>query len=150
MANGIPSDKEVTFITTNKAIAQIINGQLIAVGKGEVELIPQLVDYPNIQIPTTLIVTVGDIENFSAYIEGKDTIRLGCKNEYTLKGTSDLQSVSINFNLEPTNLAKIETIKNNSCIIIANEDNLLGKIILHAQYNNQDYTKEIEVIPLWR
>ena len=108
-------------------------------------------NHPEIQ--KIIQIQVGGEKEFSAYIEGKAAIRLGCKNEYILKGTSDLSIESFTgFTLEATKLAKIEKINitNCSCIIKANEDNELGKIILHAMYNNIDYAKEIEVIPLWR
>ena len=151
MANGAPSDEPVTLITTEKSIARIVDGQLTAIADGTVDIIVQLTNHPEIQ--KIIQIQVGGEKKFSAYIEGKDAIRLGCKNEYILKGTSDLSVESfIGFTLDRTELAKIEKIDKNtySCIIKANEDNELGKITLHATYNNVDYIKEIEVIPLWR
>ena len=150
-ANGTPSNEPVTLITTDKSIARIVNGQLTAVANGTVDIIVQLTNHPEIQ--ETIQIQVGGEKEFSAYIEGKAAIRLGCKNEYILKGTSDLSLESfVGFTLDSTKLAKIEKIDKAtySCIIKANEDNELGKIILHATYNNVDYVKEIEVIPLWR
>ena len=150
-ANGTPSNEPVTLITTDKSIARIVNGQLTAVANGTVDIIVQLTNHPEIQ--ETIQIQVGGAKEFSAYIEGKAAIRLGCKNEYILKGTSDLSSESfVGFTLDSTKLAKIEKIDKAtySCIIKANEDNELGKITLHATYNNVDYVKEIEVIPLWR
>ena len=150
-ANGVPSNEPVTLITTDKSIARIVNGQLTAVANGTVDIIVQLTNHPEIQ--ETIQIQVGGEKEFSAYIEGKAAIRLGCKNEYILKGTSDLSLESfVGFTLDSTKLAKIEKIDKAtySCIIKANEDNELGKIILHATYNNVDYVKEIEVIPLWR
>jgi len=150
-ANGVPSNEPVTLITTDKSIARIVNGQLTAVANGTVDIIVQLTNHPEIQ--ETIQIQVGGAKEFSAYIEGKAAIRLGCKNEYILKGTSDLSLESfVGFTLDSTKLAKIEKIDKAtySCIIKANEDNELGKIILHATYNNVDYVKEIEVIPLWR
>ena len=150
-ANGVPSNEPVTLITTDKSIARIVNGQLTAVANGTVDIIVQLTNHPEIQ--ETIQIQVGGAKEFSAYIEGKAAIRLGCKNEYILKGTSDLLLDSfVGFTLDSTKLAKIEKIDKAtySCIIKANEDNELGKITLHATYNNVDYVKEIEVIPLWR
>lgn len=150
-ANGTPSNEPVTLITTDKSIARIVDGQLTAVANGTVDIIVQLTNHPEIQ--ETIQIQVGGAKEFSAYIEGKAAIRLGCKNEYILKGTSDLSLESfVGFTLDSTKLAKIEKIDKAtySCIIKANEDNELGKITLHATYNNVDYVKEIEVIPLWR
>lgn len=150
-ANGAPSNEPVTLITTDKSIARIVDGQLTAVANGTVDIIVQLTNHPEIQ--ETIQIQVGGEKEFSAYIEGKAAIRLGCKNEYILKGTSDLLLESfVGFTLDSTKLAKIEKIDKAtySCIIKANEDNELGKITLHATYNNVDYVKEIEVIPLWR
>lgn len=150
-ANGAPSNEPVTLITTDKSIARIVDGQLTAVANGKVDIIVQLTNHPEIQ--ETIQIQVGGEKEFSAYIEGKAAIRLGCKNEYILKGTSDLLLESfVGFTLDSTKLAKIEKIDKAtySCVIKANEDNELGKITLHAIYNNIDYAKEIEVIPLWR
>jgi len=37
----------------------------------------------------------------------------------------------------------------NVYIFRANAENKLGKIVLTATYNNKEYTKTIEIIPLW-
>jgi len=37
----------------------------------------------------------------------------------------------------------------NVYVFHANAENKLGKVILTATYNNKEYTKTIEIIPLW-
>ena len=150
-ANGIPSEEPTTLITTNKAIAREVNGKLTAIAAGTVDIIVQLTNHPEIQ--KTITIQVGEEKQFSAYIEGKAAIRLGCTGEYELKGTEVLVLTNehkVVFTLEETTLAKIIDVSLSSCKIKANEENELGKIILHAVYDDIDYTKEIEIIPLWR
>ena len=146
-ANGIPSDESVTLISTDKSIARNINGQLTAIANGTVDIIVQLTNYPNIQ--QTLTIQVGGEKEFSAYIEGNATIRLDRESTYSLVGTDDIDG-DVSFSLEETALAKITKVENNICTILANNVNELGTVVLHAQYNGNDYTKQIEIIPLWR
>ena len=152
-ANGIPSEEPITLITTNKSIAKNINGKLTAVAEGTVDIIVQLINYPNIQ--KTITIQVGEQKQFSAYIEGAATIHLDRESSYVLKGTEELIN-TVNFELEKTSLAKIistDTNKDYDEFLenqLANDDNELGFIVLHALYNNNDYIKRIEIIPLWR
>ena len=145
--NGTPSNAEVEFISTNKQIAKIMNGQLMAVKEGSVDIIVQLKQYPTIQ--QTINITVGSKKSeFSAYIEGSDTLRLDRIGLYVLKGTEDIVGEVV-FSIDDITLAKISTAENNQCNLRANAKNKLGKIILSAVYNNVTYTKEISIIPLW-
>lgn len=146
-ANGIPSDEPVTLITTNKQLARNINGQLTALAAGIVDIIVQLTNYPKIQ--KQLTIQIGNTNEFSAYIEGAATIRLDRSSQYSLQGTDEIVG-TVEFSLDTTDLAKIVAVDSTTCTIAANDRNELGKIILHANYNDCDYIKEIEIIPLWR
>ena len=147
MKNGQPSSEEVEFISTNKKIAKIIDGQLTAVGSGTVDIIIQLKQYPAIQ--KNVQITIGEEEKvFSAYIEGNDNLKLDRIGIYLLKGTEDI-SGEIEFSINDNSLAKIIKINNNSCEVRANAKNKLGKVILSASYQEKIYTKEISIIPLW-
>ena len=146
--NGKPCNEEVELISDNKKIVRLIDDDLIAVGKGEVTIIAQLKNYPNIQQRMTIHVGENeDEQEFSAYIEGPDSIRLDRKAEYNLKGTSTIGEV--NYVLDNEAYAKIIINQGNQCVVHANANNKLGKIILTAIYNNQEFTKEIKIIPLW-
>ena len=145
--NGVPSNEEVEFISSDKKIAKNVDGQLIAVAEGVVDIIVQLKEYPAIQ--KIISIKVDSVKNeFSAYIEGSNTLRLDRVGSYLLKGTEDIFGEVI-FSIDDTTLAKISKVENNQCKVHANSKNKLGKVILSASYNDVIYTKEISIIPLW-
>jgi len=145
--NGKPIAAEVKYITTDKKIIQIINGQITTVGEGVADVIVQLADFPQIQ--QTLQITVGaQVQEFAAYIEGPATLRLDRKSLYTLKATSEITG-AVTFTISNTKLATIENIVDNSCHVHANADNQLGQITLTAIYEGKEYSKDIQIIPLW-
>ena len=145
--NGKPIEVDYKFIPENKKIAKFVNGTLTAIKEGETSLIIQLVDYP--EIYTRLEIIVGKENNFSAYIEGSDSIRLGREFSYKLVGTSEINE-NVSFTLKETNLAFIiDSGENNLCRIKANDKNKLGSVELIAEYQGIEYTKTISIIPLW-
>jgi len=145
--NGVPSNEEVEFISSDKKIVKNVDGQLIAVAEGVVDIIVQLKEYPAIQ--KIISIKVDSVRNeFSAYIEGSNTLRLDRVGNYLLKGTEDISGEVI-FSIDDTTLAKISKVENNQCEVRANSKNKLGKVVLSASYNNVTYTKEISIIPLW-
>lgn len=146
--NGQVYDTEVEYISTNKSIAKITNGELTAVGEGTADIIIQLKNFPSIQ--KTITIQVGSAaQQFSAYIKGNDSIRLDRQCQYQFITNPQLnEEVSIHFSLD-NNLAKIKSVNGNKCIIKANDKNKLGTVILTAEYNNINYTKTIIIIPLW-
>ena len=146
--NGKPIEVEYKFIPENKKIVKFVNGVLTALKEGETSLIVQLVDYP--EIYTRLEIIVGKESNFSAYIEGSDSIKLGREFSYKLIGTSNINEEEVSFSLNETNLAFIiDSEKNNLCRVKANDKNRLGSVELKAVYQNIEYTKNIKIIPLW-
>lgn len=145
--NGKPIEVDYKFIPENKKIAKFVNGTLTAIKEGETSLIVQLVEYP--EIYTRLEIIVGKENNFSAYIEGSDSIRLGREFSYKLVGTSEINE-NVSFTLKETNLAFIiDSGENNLCRIKANDKNKLGSVELIAEYQGIEYTKTISIIPLW-
>jgi len=147
MKNGEPIELKTTLITNDKKVARLVNGKLMAVGKGEVDITVQLVDFPN--ITSSIKIQVNEEEKISlAYIEGKDNIRLDRESVYELRSTQEMEGEAI-FSLEETNLAKIIMQSGFTCKIKANDANKLGKIVLHASYNGKEYIKTISIIPIW-
>ena len=145
--NGKPVEVDYKLIPENKKIAKFVNGTLTAIKEGETSLIVQLVEYP--EIYTRLEIIVGKENNFSAYIEGSDSIRLGREFSYKLVGTSEINE-NVSFTLKETNLAFIiDSGENNLCRIKANDKNKLGSVELIAEYQGIEYTKTISIIPLW-
>ena len=147
LKNGNLSTEKVDFISSNKKIAKIIDGELMAISEGEVEIIIQLHNYPEIK-KSIVIQIIENANDFSAYIEGNDTIRLDRQNEYIFKANEELDE-EVYFSLDNSNYAKIINTENNKCIVRANDKNKLGTFTLQAEYKNIIYTKEISVIPLW-
>ena len=145
--NGKPIEVDYKFIPENKKIVKFVNGTLTAIKEGETSLIVQLVEYP--EIYTRLEIIVGKENNFSAYIEGSDSIRLGREFSYKLVGTSEINE-NVSFTLKETNLAFIiDSGENNLCRIKANDKNKLGSVELIAEYQGIEYIKTISIIPLW-
>ena len=147
MKNGIPYKAEYNLLSTDKKIAKVIDGELKAVGTGTVDIIVQLKEYPDIQKTISITVSAAEQE-FSAYIEGPDKIRLGRKGTYILVGTEAIDGQVI-YGISNNSIAKIISVTNNSCEIQANEANILDSVILTATYNGKEYTKNISIIPLW-
>lgn len=147
MKNGIPYKAEYNLLSTDKKIVKVIDGELKAVGTGTVDIIVQLKEYPNIQKTISITVSAAEQE-FSAYIEGPDKIRLGRKGTYILVGTEAIDGQVI-YGISNNSIAKIISVTNNSCEIQANEANILDSVILTATYNGKEYTKNISIIPLW-
>ena len=147
MKNGIPYKAEYNLLSTDKKIVKVIDGELKAVGTGTVDIIVQLKEYPNIQKTISITVSAAEQE-FSAYIEGPDRIRLGRKGRYILVGTEAIDGQVI-YGISDNSIAKIISVTNNSCEIQANEANILDSVILTATYNGKEYTKNISIIPLW-
>lgn len=147
MKNGKVCKEEVGYKTTDKKKARFINNVLTAVGVGSVDIIIFLIKYPDISV--TLTVEIADKEQeFSAYINGNDFIRLDRSETYNLIGVSEIIG-PVNFYLESTILASIKSYTENQCTILANNKNKLGKIKLFAEYNGNRYEKEITIKPLW-
>lgn len=144
--NGIPIDAEIELLPTDKKVARIIDGALTAVGNGETKIMVRLKDYPSIFDYIDVVIDT-EPEVFSAYIEGKDSIRLDRESTYKLIGTNDLDD-EVEFSIDTT-LAAIKKIDSSSCLIHTNNKNLLGSFTLTATYKGTSYTKEISVIPLW-
>lgn len=161
MKNGVPSSAPVDLATTNKKIAkvqkysyidsesgkEIIVDRLIAVSAGTVDIIVKLQSDPTIQ--KTVTITIGDEEEeFAAYIDGKEKVRLASKATYSLKGTSAITGV-VTFTINDEQFAKVIETADNECTIETNSKNLLGDVILTATYQDKEYTKKISIIPLW-
>ena len=80
-------------------------------------------------------------------IAGKDMIKVG----YSAKFELLIAEGDIKFSISDKKLATIECkAGSNICTVKANENNKLGFITLTAEYNETVFTKQIEIIPLWK
>ena len=144
--NGQPFETEVTYISTNKKIAKIVNGKLTALKEGKVSIVIQLKDYP--EVHKEIEINIGEKPMFNAYINGESAIKLDRKSRYELISNSPLDK-NVTYSLSDENLAFIIDAGSNYCIIQANSKNKLGKVILTAIYDGVEYSKEIKIAPLW-
>ena len=146
MKNGIPYDGQILWDSSDRRIARVENGKLMALQEGKVTIYAILADYPEIEQSMEITIN-GAPQEFSAYIKGNDAIKLDRYSDYELIGTVPIENIE--YHLEETELATISAIEGNKCIIHANKKNKLGKIMLVASYNGVAYTKEITITPLW-
>ena len=146
--NGIPINEPYDLISTNTALAKVIDGKLKAIGVGEVEIIVQLKNYPSIKKSLMINISEGNKE-FSAYIEGADTIKLNRKGYYKLLGTDEINGTIAFSIIDDYHCVNHYEVDNNECTIYANDKNILKPFTLCAEYNGNTYTKVINIIPLW-
>ena len=79
-------------------------------------------------------------------IDGKDSIKVGYSAKYELRNAEG----DVTFTISDKKLATLEHKSNsNICIVKANENNKLGKVILTAECEEVTFTKKIEIVPLW-
>ena len=146
--NGVPYNASINLLPQDNQIVKLVDGKLKAVAEGITTLVVQLQEYPQIQ--QTLTIEVSNTKDiFSAYIEGPAFLRLNRNGTYILKGTSDIKNKTINFTINNSELAEIEESNNDSCVIHANDKNILGEFTLTATCDGHDYTKIITIKPLW-
>ena len=107
------------------------------------------------------------LDEFVGYIEGPDTLKLDRQDVYRLVGNTSIiidQEHPLTFSIKNDPDAKkppsdYGTLRQdvddnnqvipNRYILHANAKNKLGTIVLVATYNGVEYTKSVEIVPLW-
>ena len=133
-----------------------INDNFVAVAPGQCHITMRLKHKPNITKEVEVNI-FSDNEEIVAYIDGPDDLKLDRKGIFTLSSTSyinnELVEMSITAGAEyatlQENLNDQQEIIPNSYILHANNKNKLGKVILTASYNGIQYSKTVNIIPLW-
>ena len=140
-----------------------INDSFVATGAGQCIITMQLKNRPAVAKKIEITINPDDQE-FVAYINGPDKLRLDRQDEYSLVSESyiDDSQVEISIRSDPsakkppsdyaTIREKLDDNGNaipNHYIVHANAHNKLGNVVLVATYNGVEYTKTIEIIPLW-
>lgn len=94
-------------------------------------------------------------QEFAAFIEGPDEIKLDRYARYDFKGNKNLDG-TVEFSIADKALATIDFAYDSNKEIIpyarvihANAKNKIGETILSAKYNGITYTKTIKIVPLW-
>ena len=141
-----------------------INDAFQATGPGQCIITMQLKNRP--AVTKTVEITINPIEtDFVAYIKGPDQLRLDRKDYYTLvsdDGYINDAEVSFEIQLDPSAkkppsdyatlvpaLDDNGEVVSNKYILHANAKNKLGSVVLVATYQGKEYTKTVEIIPLW-
>jgi hypothetical protein len=89
-------------------------------------------------------VAVGGTPTANVVFIGDDKIRVASTNIYKLENATDVEFIIE----DPKKLVKLQS-ANNTCTIVANENNKLGTFVLKAIYNGQIYSKTVQVVSLW-
>ena len=144
--NGKPIDLETIRIPKDKKIVKFVNGKLIAQKAGETLIVIQLKDFP--EIYQSIKINVGEEPSFYAYIKGDSIIKLGRQAEYEFICNAYVKD-NIHFSINDESLAKVLRTFEDTCVVRANAENRLGKVVLSAEYNGVIYTKDIKIVPLW-
>ena len=134
MKNGTPmrmEDYSYTLTSTNKEIAKTVNGELIAIAPGEVKIIIQLSNIPNITYEWLISVQENTEQPVSGYIIGADFIRLDRTEEYTISFIPADAIVSHEFKL----------------FKVAVEDKQENQLEPEYQPHPKDSTKVLHLIP---
>ena len=118
-------------------------------------------------VSRTVEITIDPLnEEFIAYIDGPDQLRLDRYGTYALVHDGNILNSEITIvpdsndnrsqkekEREPSQYATIiaDKDKDNNVIYVlhANNKNKLGQLVLTTTYENKEYTKTVEIIPLW-
>lgn len=140
-----------------------INDSFVATSTGQCIITMRLKNRPAVTKDVEITVVAADQE-FIAYINGPDQLRLDRQDSYSLASESyiDDSQVTITIQEDPTAKKKPSDYAilqqkiddtgakvPNNYILHANAKNKLGKVVLVATYNGVEYTKTVEIIPLW-
>ena len=137
-----------------------INDNFVATAPGQCIITMRLKNRPAVTKEVEIIVNATEQE-FVAYIDGPDQLRLDRYGTYILKGNVPIESENVVIRIQedptakkkPSDYATIaqDADKEGNTIFIlhANAQNKLGKLVLVATYNNVEYTKTVEIVPLW-
>lgn len=140
--DGKPIQLDYTLSSNTKEVVRYVNSVFTAVMAGTAEIAVQLKDFPAIVLH--MEVKVAESQSVVIYLEGNDKIKLGRTEKYTLVGAKDVE-----FSLENETLATITRSENNECLLLANEKNKLGTVVLIATCGETSYKKEVSIVPLW-
>ena len=100
-------------------------------------------------------VIISDNSYIEPVLTGNHKIRLAQKSLYVLENIEKPQQ-EVNFSISDNSLASIVWEQNEKYpdktgwYVIANDKNKLGKVTLIAEYEGNQYSKDIQIIPLWQ
>ena len=132
------------------------SGHLVAIAAGNVVIQMRLKNYnaddPRRAIVKEFSITINEsTDDAQLYIYGPDKVRLDRYANYVLaaEGAEDNPISNVTMFIQSGEEYGTLAQDNDTYILHANNKNVLGKLVLVAIYNNKEYTKTVEVIPLW-
>lgn len=140
-----------------------ISDDFIATGAGQCIITMRLKNRPAVTKDVEITINPQEQE-FIAYINGPDQLRLDRQDIYSLASDSYIDDAAVTIKIQedptakkkPSDYATLKPklddngqIVPNAYILHANAQNKLGKLVLVASYNDVEYTKTVEIIPLW-
>ena len=148
----------LSFPTESTCIGRNDNGHLVALAAGNEVIEMRLKNYdsedPRRAVVKKYSITINATsEDAPLYIYGPDKVRLDRYANYSLvaEGAEDVNLVDVIMSItsgeEYGDLSKDE--EKDMYVLHANKNNKLGKIVLEATYNNKQYSKTVEITPLW-
>ena len=140
-----------------------INDDFIATGAGQCVITMRLKSSPAITKKVEVTIVPNEQE-FIAYIDGPDQLRLDRQDKYCLVANLPIEG-EVTFaitkwpNMEKKKSIDYMSLRQdidnngnpipNQYVLHANAKNNLGTVVLSATYNDVVYTKTIEIVPLW-
>ena len=140
LKNGVAQDVEPTIEVSENFT--LLNPHQVQVGNSGSGTIT--INYKGIAKTQTL--TVGKTPAAKIMLVGNDKIRVASENIYTVENAI----TPVIFNIEDPNGLVTANMKENTCIIKANEKNKLGSFILTVDHNGTKISKTIQVVSLWQ
>lgn len=162
--NGIPVNMNIKWDTDNTKVIKIIDNVPKAIGSGTATLIPTI-EEAHISLDGIQVIIDDAETEFSAYIKGEDSIRLDRYSVYQLVSSYTIIQKNVQFSLEmlytqeeidnhvTLDINKYATVyydeEKDSWVIHANDKNNLHALTLKAVYDGHEFTKVINIVPLW-
>lgn len=139
-------EKEISYVL-GPGLRQDGEDVIVEMESGETSI---LIKYKDVaKALQTIYVGSAAKELFS--IIGDDSLRVTYDGTYSfVRANSKAENPDVQFELEPTKLAKITKSEHNTCVIHANDLNKTGTITVYVIYNGERYEKEISIISLWQ
>lgn len=140
-----------------------IDSNFKAIAPGQCIITMRLKNRPAVTKQVEIIVNAEEDE-FIGYIDGPDTLRLDRKGVYMLAGNTAIRDAEVSMEIvedetaknPPSDYAKLSQVLDdnnepipNKYVLHANAKNKLGKLVLVASYDGNNYTKTVEIVPLW-
>ena len=150
---------QLEYNINNSDVVALVDNVLKAIGPGDAIISMQLRGRPAVVRQYQVHIDAIDTE-LRLYISGPDELKLDRESSYQLVRADNDEPLGeiVVFSLEDANgyvSGKTGINYNtyeplpNLFIVHANNKNKLGSVVLTATYNNQSYTKKIQIVPLW-